>query len=398
MSLLLCELADITGDMKSTSRTPLVLVLALAAMTPSTSLRGDEPGQTPAAQIAVKAWSPTAAGHYLDDRAKTWFAFASAERGTGDSKISCLSCHSLLPFALARPALRKLSGETRPTAFEDKVLEQVSRRVEHWSELDTAAFRLYYDFSARKKKESWGTEAVLNALVLAFDDRLNDRKEASDVTKKALAHLWQAQLTEGSQAGSWDWLDFGLEPWETKEAQYFGATLAALAVGSTPGYLAPRVDGKLVKRVDLLREYLRGNLAKQSLYNRIWLLAANARLESLLTKPQETALIDEIFARQHTDGGWRLSSLGPQNLSGDEQAHANSDGYATGLVLYVMKLAGTTRNDPRVRKGLDWLRAQQTNTGEWRAFSVNKKRDPESHVGKFMSDAATAFAVLALSD
>jgi len=33
----------------------------------------------------------------------------------------------------------------------------------------------------------------------------------------------------------------------------------------------------------------------------------------------------------------------------------------------------------------------------WQGVSVNKKRDPASHPGKFMSDAATAYAVLALS-
>jgi hypothetical protein len=56
-----------------------------------------------------------------------------------------------------------------------------------------------------------------------------------------------------------------------------------------------------------------------------------------------------------------------------------------------------SREDRKVAKGLDWLKHNQSATGAWRAVSVNKKRDPASHSGKFMSDAATAYAVLALS-
>jgi hypothetical protein len=55
------------------------------------------------------------------------------------------------------------------------------------------------------------------------------------------------------------------------------------------------------------------------------------------------------------------------------------------------------KDDVKIAKGLDWLKSHQTTTGAWRTVSVNKKRDPNSHSGKFMSDAATAFAVLALS-
>ena len=33
-------------------------------------------------------------------------------------------------------------------------------------------------------------------------------------------------------AGAWTWLNFNYEPWESPNSPYFGASLAALAVGS----------------------------------------------------------------------------------------------------------------------------------------------------------------------
>jgi squalene-hopene/tetraprenyl-beta-curcumene cyclase len=116
-------------------------------------------------------WKPDQAGKYLDERAKDWFAFPSARRGKGATQTTCVSCHSVLGYALARPVLRKLAGAGTPTGPEKQLLGQTRERVANWKKLDTRAFGLLYDSSDRKRRESWGTEAVLNAAILAFDDR-----------------------------------------------------------------------------------------------------------------------------------------------------------------------------------------------------------------------------------
>jgi squalene-hopene/tetraprenyl-beta-curcumene cyclase len=348
-------------------------------------------------------WDKARAAQYLDSRGENWFKFGSANRGEGASASHCISCHSLLPYALARPALRRSSNEKSPTGWEAKTLAQTKLRVANWEQLDEVEYQLFYDFDEPKKKQSRGTEAVLNALLLSLDDRFEGRSQPSADTKKAISILWSTQLTMGKDKGSWDWLNFGLEPWESTSARYLGASVAAIALGAVPGNDLAGEGAHTQKRLDSLRMYLKEHFASQNLHNRIWLLWASAGMDGLLTAQQKDQLIEQILAKQQSNGGWSLGALGDFTHGEIKTPATTPDGYATGLILHVLQLAGVTKDKPQVAKGLTWLRENQDPSGAWRAASVNKKRAPEStdpakaNIGKFMWDAATGYAVLALS-
>lgn len=331
-------------------------------------------------------WKPDEAGKYLDERQTVWFA-----------RAKCVSCHSGLPYALARPALRKLVAVKTPPQQETKLLAQIRRRVANWKKLDTEEFGLYYDSSEQLKKQSWGTEAVFNAVILAFDDRYQYKSSPSEATKQAFLNLWQTQVQTGDNKGSWDWLDFSEAPWGNVKARYFGAALAAIAVGTAPGYYAPGADPDTDAKVKLLQGYLKDQLPKQNLHNRTWGLWAATTIEGTLSKAEQRKLIDLLLDKQQDDGGWNLPSLGTWVRNDHTPQETASDGYATALVLHVLQTAGVPKDDAKIAKGIVWLKRNQTATGAWRSVSLVKKRDPASHTGKFMSDAATAFAVLALS-
>jgi hypothetical protein len=150
--------------------------------------------------------------------------------------------------------------------------------------------------------------------------------------------------------------------------------------------------------VKALRGYFERNHSTVSLHNQLMGVWASGRLPALLTPAQRQSTIDAVFARQQADGGWSTSSLGTYQRVDKTANETTSDGYATALVTLALQEAGVARSDAHIAQGLDWLRRHQTGaTGSWKATSLNKQRDPESDIGKFMDDAATAYAVLALT-
>jgi hypothetical protein len=381
------ELGRKTMGMKRESRIVTVLaVLAVAGnFAPGRVHAGDE-----------TRWDGKSAARYLDERATEWAKFSGANRGKGNDKVSCVSCHTMLSYALGRPAARHLEGDKHPTAQEDRMLEHIRRRVANWKDLDTPRFKLSYDHDENKKRESWGTEAVLNALILSLNDRRLGLPAPSDSARDALRHLWARQQADGPDAGSWDWLDFGLRPWEASEARYYGAALAAIAIGSAPGYLDAKPDQEAQAGVDRLRKYFHGHLAKQNLHNRIWTLWASTLVDGILTGDERDRIVDQVLAKQQENGGWSLSAFGEFKRQDKTPQETGPDGYATGLALHALQLAGVAKDRPEIARGLAWLRTHQHESGAWISYSLNKRRDPATHAGKFMTDAATAFALLAL--
>jgi len=294
---------------------------------------------------------------------------------------------------LGTAALRGPLAEREASAPERKMLEQVTKRVRLWREVEP-----FYPDQTRglpKTSESRGTEAILNAAVLSARDA--SLGTLSDDTRQAFENMWALQFKTGEQAGGWAWLNFHNEPWEAPGSQYFGNSLAAIALGTAPGGYAALPANQ--DRVKALATALRGGVDKADLLNRAMILWAASKITGVLTPEQSRQIADDLIAKQQGDGGWNAASLaGDWKRNDSTPFDTKSDGYATGLVVHALQQAGRSPADPVVARGRAWLVANQDRaTGMWTASSLNKKRDPGTDVGKFMSDAATGYAVLALT-
>jgi squalene-hopene/tetraprenyl-beta-curcumene cyclase len=380
------------------------LAIALAFTTFTATIAAQ---QEPPARERSRSWDPAAAAAYLDARMDLWFANGTKLK-TGDTQTACVSCHAGLAYALSRPVLRRVMQVDAPSTQEARLIDDTTRRVETYS-----THQVLYDFNERRQIESRGTEAVLNAVILTSADAARNLREPSAPTKKALARLWETQRADGR----WDWLEFGLEPWETSEAAYHGAAFAALAAGAAPGPHDPVATAGMER----LRAYLSSNYQAQHVYNRTWALLASTRVKRVVTDAQRDALIDELLQAQRDDGGWSLEAMGPWKWSKtappvkapgdlDTSLLTQSDGYATGLVVYALTQAGMARNHAAIHRGIRWLETNQRAIAVpgvpgrgWHAHSLNYDREHGGEKGEpwrrlFMTDTATAFAILALAD
>jgi squalene-hopene/tetraprenyl-beta-curcumene cyclase len=304
---------------------------------------------------------------YLDQGTLAW---------NGSRK--CVTCHTNGTYMVIRPALSRRVGAPNPEMRRHFVvsLEQ---------------------FGEKKPEEQQESVAPAQAIYMAAglaEWDLHVAKALSPETERALALMFALQR----ESGTWGSLDCW-PPYES--SAYHLATVAAMAAGTAPGWLEKLGDEKLKAGVERLKNYLRTEVPKQD-YDRTLLLWAAARLPGLLENDRRQQLVEMVLKKQRPDGGWSIRSFGEpeqwgrgnraEKLRGEpEFANPPSDGHQTGLAIIVLRESGLAADDPRIRKGTQWLLANQRASGRWWTRSLNTEK------WHFITYSGTAFPLLALS-
>lgn len=301
--------------------------------------RADEPKLT---KVSIEA-----AKKYIEDGSTAW----SGER-------NCVSCHTNGMYLKMRPSLTAQLGapSTEERAFAVQYLSELAARPRKSILRGTLPAAVIYIAAGLAE---WDTHIT---------------HQLSPDTERALQVMFDIQLKSGTWGAADCW-----PPFESSAFQE--ATVAAMAVGTAPGWLASLQDQKLKDGVEKLKQYLR-TVEPQEDYDRCLLLWAEARLPGILTAERKKILMDLVLDKQRPDGGWSIRTFGQpeewgkgnraKKLRGEpEFADPPSDGHQTGLAIILLRESGMSASDPRIARGVAWLKANQRESGRWWTRSLN---------------------------
>ncbi len=300
-------------------------------------------------------FSAMKAAEYLDRSALNW-----------QKTKKCATCHTNLFYMAARPALKSIL----PDSGEVRVFYEDYRKV-RWEK--------------KKPTEAQGFWPIVVGTGLTFND-LQHTGKLSDVSREVLDIMWTVQRKDGG----WRWPDCDYAPIEIDD--HYGVTVAALTIGIAPDNYAetPQAQAGLKK----LRGYLKSNPPK-SLHHRAMLAWVSVRVDGIATDEQRKSTLTELLDRQLEDGGWCTGGLltdwkGLERIDEKPVDSKISDGYATGFVIVVARELGVPANDPRLKRGITWIKANQRESGKWFTQS------PVHDCGNLISNVGSAYVVLAL--
>ena len=299
--------------------------------------RADEPMR--------ESFSLTAAKEYLAESSQAW-----------TEKRNCVSCHTNGTFMQLAPSLGRL------------FTEQVDSHRKFFL-LESSKFQRAPASAIKTGLKPTQLAYVASGLA-AYDET---KGQLSPETKATLDLMLTVQSEDGSYSNLDCWPPF-------ESSSYHGATVAAMALATAPGYLS-QVNEAQQKQIEVLQNYLQKTKPPHD-YGRLLLLQVGMKWKGLISDEIQQETIAMILKHQQKDGGWAMRTFAtPETWGGGSRkdklnAEPNkdapaSDGHQTGLAIMLLRESGTPADHPAIRAGIKWIKSNQRESGRWWTRSLN---------------------------
>jgi squalene-hopene/tetraprenyl-beta-curcumene cyclase len=294
------------------------------------------------------ASTTAAAARYLNDGAVSWVR-----------EKSCVNCHTTGIYLSEWPALSAWLGKPN-----EEVREQFVENIPETTKVAVTE-------KDGLKHIPGAFTAVWRTLGLAEWDKHTTGKLSED-TLKSLKDMLLRQFPDGS------YVSHGEVEIPHITTDFELSLQAARTFKSAPGWLESLTDADTLARVAKLKSWLREAPPRND-FDRILRLQLAHYFPELVTAEQKNTALGILTTRQHSDGGWsvrdmsalkdwhfQISDTVEKLITGlPDAAQPESDAYMTALAVVLLRQADVPASDPRVQRGLAWLKSQQRVTGRW---------------------------------
>ena len=307
----------------------------------------DEPKVASFGEASIRA-----ALKYLDEGSLAW-----------TRSKNCVACHTTGAYMLDRPML---------TTFVGKPQQEVHDYFVKTLPTELPATKVKQEITYYVQAE----RAVWRAAGLAQWD-----KYVTGSTSEATDRALRAMIQQLSSHGGFYMPDPVEIPYETTDLEL--SQHAARALVSAPGWLASQKDTELLQQVERFKGYL-GQAKPRHDYDRAIRIGIATSMPGVISAEQLSAEIAMLWSKQHDDGGWSTRDMAETNnwsahmtdvvvklIEGlPDAARPESDPYMTALAICLLRESGTPSSDPRIQRGIAWLKSQQRESGRWWMHSL----------------------------